>query len=401
MIIIIRILSSPLFLSLSYRWFFGRTKRIDAEKLLMHPMNSYGSYLIRESESGQGSYALSIRDNDRVGHYKIFTSDNDEFFIVAHSTFKTLQDLVTHYQQQADGLCINLKKPCVIVTDVSGQVIDEWQIDRSDIRLIRKLMSHNSTEVWEGVWNNTTPVAVKTLKPNQNMTMDEFLQSANLMKKLLHPKLVHFYGLCSTEEPVFVITELMEHESLLDYLDGEGKSLRHPQLIRMAAQVAAGMAYLEENNIVHRDLQASNVLVGEGLICKLANFELAQVTHKGIYDGQKGEKIAIKWTAPEAVLHNRFSIKSDVWSFGIVLYEIITYGKPPFPGMTDAEVEQQIRQGYCMFQPMGCPDNLYDIMLNCWQVKPANRPTFETLQWQLALLMKPSVKEQWILPKQL
>ena len=199
----------------------------------------------------------------------------------------------------------------------------------------------------------------------------------------------------------------MEHGSLLQYLHGEGKSLGLPQLIRMAVQVAGGMAYLEEQNVIHRDLAARNIQVGKGIFCKVANLELAQVIDKDIYEGQEEEQTAIKWTAPEAVLHYRFSTKSDVWSFGIVLYEIITYGKPPYHGMTDAEVEQQIRQGYCMFQPMGCPDKLYDIMLNCWQVEPANRPTFETLQWQLSLLIntfhtvKQSVKEQWILPKQL
>ena len=358
-----------------------------AEKQLMQKCNSYGSYLIRQSESRQNTFSLSVRDRDQVRHYMIKQSENGEFFIAVHSRFKTLQDLVTHYQQEADGLCINLKRPCVISTDISGQGIDEWQIDRSDIRLLWKLTSHNLTEVWEGVWNNTTPVAVKTLKPNQNMTIDEFLQSANLMKKLRHPILVHLHGLCSTEEPVFIITEPIKHGSLLDILGGKGKSLGLPQLIRMAAQVAAGMAYLEENYIVHRDLRANNILVGEDLICKIANFELARITHKGVYDGQIREKIAIKWTAPEALLHNRFSIKSDVWSFGIVLYEIITYGKPPYPGMTDAEVEQQIQQGYHMLPPMGCPDKLYDIMLNCWQVEPAKRTTFETLQQRLALLI--------------
>ena len=355
----------------------------------MLPLNSYGSYLVRKSENTTSGYALSVRDRDNVKHYKNSKLDNGELFIIARSRFKTLQDLVIHYQQQADGLFVNLKKPCLICTD-------EWQADRSGIRLIRKLISGKSTEMWEGIWNHTTPVAVKTLKPNQSMTTDEFLQSANLMKKLQHPKLVQLYALCSREEPVYIITELMEHGSLLDYLCDEGKSLGLPQLFRMAVQVAAGMAYLEEQNVIHRDLAARNIQVGKGVLCKVGNLELARVMDKDIYEGQEEEQIAIKWAAPEAVLHNRFSTKSDVWSFGIVLYEIITYGKPPYPGMTDAEVEQQIQQGYCMFQPMGCPDKFYDIMLNCWQMEPVNRPTFETLQRQLALL---TVKEQWILPK--
>ena len=138
------------------------------------------------------------------------------------------------------------------------------------------------------------------------------------------------------------------------------------------------MAYLEGQNIVHRNLAARNILVGEGILCKVAMFELA-----GVMDEAIEEEIAIKWAAPEAALYHEFSIKSDVWSFGIVLYEIITYGRFPYPGMTNAEVNQQIQEGYRMPQLTGCPDKLYNIMLNCWREEPANRHTFETLQWQL------------------
>jgi fyn-related kinase len=185
------------------------------------------------------------------------------------------------------------------------------------------------------------------------------------------------------EEPVLIITELMKNGSLLEYLHSEGKSLNFIQLIDMAAQVAAGMAYLEEQNVIHRDLAARNIQVGEGPICKVANFELARVVDKDIYEGQEGEIMAIKWAAPETALHYRFSIKSDVWSFGIVLYKIVTYGKPPYPDMTNGEAKQQIQQGYRMPRPVGCPGMLCDIMLNCWREVPNHRPTFKILQSKL------------------
>ena len=147
----------------------------------------------------------------------------------------------------------------------------------------------------------------------------------------------------------------------------------------MASQVAGGMAYLERCRYIHRDLAARNVLVGENLLCKVANFEMAQIIDEAL----RQVKFAPKWTAPEAALNKKFSIKSDVWSFGIVLYEIITYGRIPYPGMTNAQVLEQVKNGYRMPRPPGCPDKLYKIMLNCWQEEPESRPTFETLQWQL------------------
>ena len=232
------------------------------------------------------------------------------------------------------------------------------------------------------MWNNTTSVAVKTLKP-KTMSALEFMQEAALMKKLRHQKLIQLYAVCTKEEPIYIVTELMKHGSLLEYLRGDGRSLKLPQLIDMSAQVASGMAYLEEQNYIHRDLAARNILVGDHMICKVADFGLARVIDEEIYEAHTGAKFPIKWTAPEAALYNRFSIKSDVWSFGIVIYETVTYGRFPYPGMTNAEVLEKIQTGYRMGCPPNCPQRLHGAMTDCWREDPASRPTFETLQWQL------------------
>ena len=237
--------------------------------------------------------------------------------------------------------------------------------------------------VWEGLWNNTTSVAVKTLKPGITSAND-FLQEAKLMIKLRHPKLVQVCAVCTKEEPVYIVMELMKHGNLRRYLQQDkSHSLKIPQLINMASQVACGMAYLEEQNVIHMDLAARSIFVGDHMICKVSNFYMSTILEDDIYEPPEGFKYLIKWTAPEAALYNRFSIKSDVWSFGILLWEIIKYGQFPYPGMTNGDVLMKVERGYRMSRPTNCPEQLYDIMMDCWQENPASRPTFETLQWQL------------------
>merc|ERR1719481_2425840 len=143
------------------------------------------------------------------------------------------------------------------------------------------------------------------------------------------------------------------------------------------------MAYLEEQKYIHRDLATRNVLVAQRNQVKLADFGLARLAKEGNYRARQGQRFPIKWTAPEAVNFCKFSIKSDVWSFGILLTELVTYGRIPYPGLSNSEVLHQVEHGYRMQAPQGCPPSLYDIMLECWHKDPIKRPTFETLQWKL------------------
>ena len=363
---------------------------MEAEKLLMNPFNNHGSYLVRDSEVVPGDFSLSIRDMERVRHYRIRRQEKDgTFYVTARVTFETIQDLVTYYTSQSDGLCVNLMQPCLgflsekpQTAGLPRQTNEEREIDRQQIRLVRRLGEGKFADVWEGLWNNIISVAVKTLKPG-TISPQEFLQEAGHMRKLRHQKLIQLYGMCTKEEPIYIVTEPTKHGSLLEYLRGEGRSLKLPQLIDMSAQVASGMAYLEEQNYIHRDLAARNIFVVDHMICKIAGFRRAQLLDGDIYKAPIGDKYPIKWTSPEAALYNRFTIKSDVWSFGIVLYEIITYGHFPYPGMTNDQVLEALQQGYRMPRPMGCPDKLYDAMSDCWKEDPQDRPTFETLHWRL------------------
>ena len=177
----------------------------------------------------------------------------------------------------------------------------------------------------------------------------DFLLEAQIMKKLRHPKLIQLYAVCTLEEPIYIITELMKNGSLLEFLQGKGRNLKLPELIDMSAQIASGMAYLESQNYIHRDLAARNVLVGDNNIVKIADFGLARLIKEDEYEARVGARFPIKWTAPEAANFSRFSIKSDVWSFGILLTELVTYGRIPYPGTYSQTFVNQENAKYVFF----------------------------------------------------
>ncbi|NXY39785.1 LCK kinase, partial [Pomatorhinus ruficollis] len=231
----------------------------------------------------------------------------------------------------SDGLCCRLGKPCQTQKPQKPWWQDEWEVPRESLKLVEKLGAGQFGEVWMGFYNGHTKVAVKSLKAG-SMSPSAFLAEANLMKKLQHPRLVRLYAVV-TKEPIYIITEFMEKGSLVDFLKtSEGVKLSTNKLLDMAAQIAEGMAFIEAKNYIHRDLRAANILVSETLCCKIADFGLARLIEDNEYTAREGAKFPIKWTAPEAINYGTFTIKSDVWSFGILLTEIVTYGRIPYPG---------------------------------------------------------------------
>ena len=228
-------------------------------------------------------------------------------------------------------------------------------------------------------------MVIKSYEP-EIIAIQDFLAKAQIMKTLQHEKLIQLYAVCTKGEPVYALTEPMKNGNLLDYLQkSNGRCLTVPQLIDMAIQIASGMAYLEEQHYIHMDLAAQNIYVGEENVVKIVHFGATHVTANDdyIYNAKEGTKYPMKWTAPEGFLFSKFSIKSDVWSYGIVLYELITHGGRPYPDMTNDQAFAKVKEGYRMPPPPGCPDSLYQIMMDCWKQDPKERPTFKFLMTHL------------------
>ena len=257
------------------------------------------------------------------------------------------------------------------------------EIPRSQLNIVKNLSQLNDfKETWEGILNDQTPVLIQMPKSGCTSSA-EIISEAETLNKLSHPNILKFHGVCTADGPVYMVTELLQKGSLNNYLKDEARLLTDHALFNMAYQVACAMAYLEANNYVHRDLSTFRIQVGDNQICKLADFRLAQANPEDI-NLRTSVKFAVRWSAPEVFLKRQHSIKSDVWSFGVVLYSIVTYGKKPYEEIdTTEELIMQLEQGYQMPQPEWCPDELYSIMLSCWEMEPEGRPTFVEVQRKL------------------
>ncbi|XP_017087547.2 tyrosine-protein kinase Abl isoform X8 [Drosophila bipectinata] len=378
-----------------HSWYHGPISRNAAEYLLSSGIN--GSFLVRESESSPGQRSISLRYEGRVYHYRISEDPDGKVFVTQEAKFNTLAELVHHHSvpHEGHGLITPLLYPAPkqnkpTVFPLSPEP-DEWEICRTDIMMKHKLGGGQYGEVYEAVWKRYgNTVAVKTLKED-TMALKDFLEEAAIMKEMKHPNLVQLIGVCTREPPFYIITEFMSHGNLLDFLRSAGReTLDAVALLYMATQIASGMSYLETRNYIHRDLAARNCLVGDNKLVKVADFGLARLMRDDTYTAHAGAKFPIKWTAPEGLAYNKFSTKSDVWAFGVLLWEIATYGMSPYPGIDLTDVYHKLEKGYRMERPPGCPPEVYDLMRQCWQWDAADRPTFKSIHHALEHMFQES-----------
>uniref|UniRef100_A0A8B9VRX1 receptor protein-tyrosine kinase n=1 Tax=Anas zonorhyncha TaxID=75864 RepID=A0A8B9VRX1_9AVES len=237
-------------------------------------------------------------------------------------------------------------------------------------------------EVYKGTLKRgkkEVPVAIKTLKVGYTEKQRvDFLSEASIMGQFCHHNIIRLEGVVSKYKPFMIITEYMENGALDKFLRDKDGEFCVIQLVGMLRGIAAGMKYLANMNYVHRDLAARNILVNSNLVCKVSDFGLSRVLEddpEATYT-TSGGKIPIRWTAPEAISYRKFTSASDVWSYGIVMWEVMSYGERPYWELSNHEVMKAINEGFRLPAPLDCPSAVYQLMMQCWQQERSRRPKF-------------------------
>ncbi|XP_021201264.3 tyrosine-protein kinase transmembrane receptor Ror [Helicoverpa armigera] len=262
------------------------------------------------------------------------------------------------------------------------------QYSLSQIKFLEELGEGAFGKVYKGALKKngeTQFVAVKALKENASAkTQADFRREIDLISELTHDNIVCIVGVALSEEPLCMLFEFMARGDLHEFLMGRappsGKGLPPMRLLNIANNIASGMQYLASHHYVHRDLAARNCLVSDDFIVKISDFGLSRdIYSSDYYRVQSKSLLPVRWMPPESILYGKFTTESDIWSYGVVLWEIYSYGLQPYYGYSNQEVISMVRGGELLAAPASCPPPMYALMRDCWKHTPQRRPNFEEI----------------------
>ncbi|XP_034235544.1 fibroblast growth factor receptor homolog 1-like isoform X2 [Thrips palmi] len=317
---------------------------------------------------------------------------------------------------------------CLTISEYELPVDPDWEFPRDSMTLGKSLGEGAFGKVVRaeahGILKQgvTTTVAVKMLKEGHtDAEMMDLVSEMEMMKMIgRHVNIINLLGCCTQDGPLYVVVEYAPLGNLRDFLRqqrpasgastggvsasgyeraiGVNRTLTHKDLVSFAYQVARGMEYLASRRCIHRDLAARNVLVSDDYVIKIADFGLARDIHcNDYYRKTTNSRIPVKWMAPEALFHRLYTTQSDVWSYGILLWEIMTLGGTPYPSMPSVEnLFQLLRSGHRMEKPPACSLEMYMLMRECWSYQPNERPTFEELVEELDRILTVTANEEYL-----
>lgn len=269
--------------------------------------------------------------------------------------------------------------------DYSTPATRDYELVRNQVELSEIIGEGQFGDVHKGNYRSTkdghiVPVAIKTCKPDADLaTAEKFLEEAYIMQQFHHPHIIRLVGVCS-DSPIWIVMELARLGELRAYLQQNTSRLDLATLLLYSFQLSTALSYLESKKFVHRDIAARNVLVSSHTCVKLADFGLSRwVEDQSYYKASKG-KLPIKWMAPESINFRRFTTASDVWMFGVCMWEILMLGVKPFQGVKNNDVIGKIENGERLALPQRCPPRLYSLMSLCWSYEPSKRPSFKDVK---------------------
>ncbi|XP_028907955.1 tyrosine-protein kinase Fes/Fps [Ornithorhynchus anatinus] len=360
-------------------WYHGAIPRTEVQELLQ----ASGDFLVRESQ-GKQEYVLSVLWDGQPRHFIIQSADN--VYRLEGDGFLSIPLLVDHLLRSQQPLT---KKSGVILSKPVPR--DKWVLNHEDLVLGERIGRGNFGEVFSGrLRADNTLVAVKscreTLPPELKA---KFLQEARILKQYSHPNIVRLIGVCTQKQPIYIVMELVQGGDFLTFLRTEGSRLRVKLLLQFVGDAAAGMEYLESKSCIHRDLAARNCLVTEKNTLKISDFGMSREGADGVYAASGGlRQIPVKWTAPEALNYGRYSSESDVWSFGILLWETFSLGASPYPNLNNQQTRELVEKGGRLPCPDLCPDAVFRLMEHCWAYEPSDRPSFNAIHQELQAIRK-------------